>query len=315
MAMAEMICAPAFAQGRADATHVLCGYPPGGSVDAVSRKAAEKLAKRSVTPAWVDNRPGAAGRLAVMELLKGRADGRTLLVTPASVLTMYPHVYGQLGYDPLRDLAPVCTLAATAFALAVGPAVPPEIRQLPAFLEWCRQDGRHAQCGNAGAGSMPHFMAMLLARATGVEFQHVPFRGGSAAMQAVAAGELASALATEAAARPLVEAGRLRVLTVSSATRSPFFTGAPTFQEFGYAALTQREWFGVFAPSAVARGTIDLISEALREGFADPDARDLLRGNALLPDSLGPDPLLAALQTETGFWGNLIRSSGFRADS
>jgi tripartite-type tricarboxylate transporter receptor subunit TctC len=315
LAVAGLCCAPAFAQPRRDTLRILCGYPAGGSVDAVSRKAAEKLAGPTGPAAWVDNRPGAAGRLAVLELLKGGDDGRKLLVTPASVLTMYPHVYGNLGYDPLRDLAPVCTIAATAFALAVGPKVPVPVRDLPSFLEWCGKDLARAQCGNAGAGSMPHFMAMLLARETGVAFQHVPFRGGSAAMQAAAAGELAAALATESSARPLVEAGKLRVLAVSSAARSPFFPAAPTFQESGYAALTRREWFGVFAPSVIARGTIDPLSATLRTGFADPDARELLQANALLPDGLDADSLAIALRNEHGFWGPLIRSSGFRPES
>jgi tripartite-type tricarboxylate transporter receptor subunit TctC len=309
------LCGAAGAQVRSDSTRILCGYPAGGSVDLVSRKAGEKLAAATGLPAFVDNRTGAAGRIAVTELLKGAQDGRTLLVTPASVLTMYPHVYTGLAYDPLQDLAPVCTVATTAFVLAAGPQVPANVRDLPAFVTWCRANPAGAQCGNAGAGSMPHFMAVLLARETGVPFDHVPFRGGSAAMQAVAAGDLAVALGTESSARSLVDAGRLRALSVTSKERSPFFPTAPPFQELGSPALTRQEWFGVFARSRTPEGTIERIADALRGGFDQPDARELLQKNALLPDHLGPAALAAALHAEHAFWGPLIRSSGFKPES
>lgn len=176
------------AQTRQDPVRVLCGYPPGGSVDVVARRLAERLARGSARPTLVDNRPGAAGRIAV-EALRGAApDGATLLVTPASVLTMYPHIYRHLHYDVFADLAPVAMVASTEFCLAVGPAVPAEVVSMRDFAAWCQAHPDRASCGNAGAGSFPHFMALLLARETGIALNHVPFRGGSAAMVALAGG-------------------------------------------------------------------------------------------------------------------------------
>jgi len=301
-----------WAQTRAE-TRILCGYPAGGSVDLVSRKTAEKFAAHFGAPAFVDNRTGAAGRLAVTQVVK--ASEKTLLVTPASVLTMYPHVYADLGYDPLTELAPVCTVAATAFVIAVGPKVPAQVRDLPGFVQWCKDNRGLSQCGNAGAGSMPHFMAMLFAGEAGVAMDHIPFRGGSAAMQAVAAGDLAAALGTESSALNMVEAGRLRVLAVSSGERSPFFAGAPTFQELGFPKLTQREWFGVFAPARADAKFVDRAAAAISTGFDEPDARELLRKSALLPDRLKLDALHDALQSEYAFWGPLIRNSGFKPET
>jgi tripartite-type tricarboxylate transporter receptor subunit TctC len=156
---------------------------------------------------------------------------------------------------------------------------------------------------------------VLLARETGVSFDHVPFRGGSAAMQAVAAGDLAAAFGTESSARGLVDAGRLRALSVSSRERSPFFPAAATFKELGYPALTRQEWFGVFARSRTPQGTIERMADALRAGFEQPDARELLQKNALLPDRLGPAALASALQAEHAFWGPLIRNSGFKPEA
>lgn len=303
------------AQTRGDTGRILCGYPAGGSVDLVSRKAGEKLARGASGAFVVDNKPGAAGRLAVTELLKAAPDGRTALVTPASVLTMYPHVYAPAGYDPFADFTPVCTLAATGFVLAVGPKVPASVSDLRGFLDWCRADRARAQCGNAGAGSMPHFMALLLSREAALPMDHVPFRGGSAAMQAVAAGELGAALATESAARAMVETGRLRVLASSGGDRSAFFPQAPTFAESGLPALTQREWFGLLMPARVPRPVVEGTASVLRAAFAETDAQELLQKNALHADRLGPAELAQALRREYDFWGPLIRASGFRPES
>jgi tripartite-type tricarboxylate transporter receptor subunit TctC len=303
------------AQVRADSGRVLCGYPAGGSVDLVSRKVAEKLGRNLAAAFMVDNKPGAAGRLAATELVKAPPDGRTALVTPASVLTMYPHVYSPAGYDPFGDFTPVCTLASTGFVLAVGPRVPAAVMDLRGYLDWCRADPARAQCGNAGAGSMPHFMALLLAREAALPMDHIPFRGGSAAVQAVAAGELGAAIGTEAAARPMAEAGRVRVLSTSGRDRSVYFPQAPTFAESGLAALTQREWFGLFMPARVPRTVVEGSAAALRAAFAETDAKDLLEKSALHPDMLGPAELAQALRREHDFWGPLVRASGFRPES
>lgn len=144
---------PARAQPRAEALRIVCGYPPGGSVDIVCRKLAERLGGgRLAMNAIVENKPGAAGRLAVDEVKRGPADGSVMLVTPASIVTMYPHIYRHLAYDPFTDLAPVSAVAATGFAFAVGSRVPAAVATIEDFARWCRANPSSAQCGNAGAG-------------------------------------------------------------------------------------------------------------------------------------------------------------------
>ena len=303
------------AQGRSDATRILCGYPPGGSVDVVARKAVDKLTQLGAGPAVVDNRPGAAGRLALVELKKAAADGRTLVLTPASALTMYPHGYRDLAYDPFADLTPVCTLAATGFAFVVGPKVPQSVTDVDSFVRWCRADPARAQIGNAGAGSMPHFMAMLLSKESQLPVDHVPYRGGMLAMQAAAAGELSAALATEAAARPMADAGRLRVLATSGAERSSFFPQAPTFAQLRMPTLTQREWFGVYTTAGTPAAIVEGISAKLRTAMAEPDGRDLLNKVGLVTDALDSAQLAASMRREHAFWGTLVRSSGFKPES
>lgn len=303
------------AQAAVDQLRIITGYPPGGSLDIVCRKLAERLVPRHARQALVENKPGAAGRLAVDEVRRAAADGSVVLLTPASVVTLYPHVYHQLSYDPFTDLAPVSPVCAAGFALAVGPRVPDSVGTVEGFARWCKANPAAAQCGNAGAGSMPHLLALLLSREIGIEFGHVPFRGGAAAMQAVAGGELAAALATESAARPLQQAGRLRLLATSWTERSPFFPAVPTFREQGLAKLTQREWFGVLAPARTPAAAVEALAGALRAALQDPDVRQIWERAALVPEWSTPTELAASMRQEHAFWGALVKSTGFTPET
>lgn len=304
------------AQPRPDLLRIVCGYPPGGSADIICRKLAERLGGgRYAANALVENKPGAAGRLGVEELKRAPADTAVLLVTPASVITMYPHVFRQLAYDPFTDVTPVSTVAATGFALAVGAKVPAAVATVEDFLQWCRSNPAAAQIGNPGAGSMPHLMALQLEREGRAAITHVPYRGGSAAFAAAAGGEIAAALSTEAGARPLVQAGKLRVLATTWADRSPFYPQVPTFREQGLPVLTQREWFGAFMPPRAPAASVQAMAEALRGVLQEPEVRDTWERTGLLAEASGPAPLLAAMRSEHAQWAALVKASGFTPES
>lgn len=303
------------AQGHSETIRVFCGYPPGGSVDIVARRLADRLAKGLARPAIVENRPGAAGRLAVQALKGAAADGSVLLVTPSSVLTMYPHIYRPLGYDVFNDLAPVSVVASTEFCLAVGPAVPAGVQTLADFAAWCRANPGQANCGNAGAGSFPHFMALLAARETGIALSHVPYRSGSAAMLALTGGQVAAAMATEGAAIALEQAGKLRVLATTAARQSAFFVKAPSFASLGYPLLTQREWFALVAPAGMAMAVQEALSEQARALLAKPEVREAWARLGLAGTASSSMEVRTALRTEHDFWGPVIRASGFTPEA
>jgi tripartite-type tricarboxylate transporter receptor subunit TctC len=304
------------AQPRFELLRVVCGYPPGGSADIICRKLAERLGgARHAANAVVENKPGAAGRLVVEELKRAPADTPMLLITPASVVTMYPHVFRQLAYDPFTDVTPVSTVAATGFALCVGAKVPASVSTLDDFLQWCRANPALAQIGNPGAGSMPHLMALQLEREGRAAITHVPYRGGSVAFTAAASGEVAASLSTEAGARPLVQAGKLRVLATSGSDRSPFYPQVPTFREQGLPALTQREWFGAFMPPRAPAAAVQAMADALRAVLQEADVRDTWERAGLLADASGPTALQAAMRSEHAQWGMVVKSTGFTPES
>jgi tripartite-type tricarboxylate transporter receptor subunit TctC len=298
---------------KPDALRIVCGYPPGGSVDIVARKLAEKLTGRVAHQVVVDNKPGAAGRLAVDDLKKA-APGSALLVTPASTVTMYPHVYRQLSYDPFTDLVPVSAVATSGFVLAIGPKVPAAVLTLRELTRWCRTQAEPATCGHAGNGSMRHFMLLLAAREMGIELAPIPYRGGSAAMQGAAAGEVVMAFSTESSARALHQAGKLRALATTWDWRSPFFAEVPTFLESGV-ALTQREWFGTFMPARTAESQVRSVADAIRAIVSEVDVRETWERTSLVVEANGPTALSAAMRAEHDFWGPLVRASGFTPES
>jgi tripartite-type tricarboxylate transporter receptor subunit TctC len=294
---------------------LLNGYPPGGVTDIMCRKLSERLSGIWARHVIVDNRSGAAGRVAVEVLKAAPPDGSAMLVTPGSVVMMYPHVYKNLSYDVFADLTPVSVVAVSAFALTIGPAVPASVSTLPEFTTWCKSHPSGANCGNAGAGSFPHFMAVLFAREAGIDLIHVPFRGGAPALQAVMAGDVAAALVTEGAALQLRRMGKARILATTNAERSAFLPEVPTFSEFGYSNLSQREWFGAFMPPKTPADLIASVAQSLGDALQKPDVREVWNSAALSPEASSPLELKAVLRRDYDFWGPIIKASGFTAEA
>jgi tripartite-type tricarboxylate transporter receptor subunit TctC len=228
---------------------------------------------------------------------------------------MYPHIYRPLSYDPFVDVAPVAMVAATEFAFAVGDMVAPSVKSLEDYIRWCKANPSKAACGNAGAGSMPHFMALLFAREAGVDMLHVPFKSGGMAMQAVAAGQIGAALATDAAALSMERAGKVRVIATSSAGNSAFFPKAMPFREQGYGALTQREWFGAFAPARTGSAEIAAANESIRQALGEADVQEQWKRLGLSVTMSTATELQTAMRSEHDFWGPLIRNSGFTPEA
>jgi tripartite-type tricarboxylate transporter receptor subunit TctC len=188
------------------------------------------------------------------------------------------------------------------------------VQGLQDFAAWCRSNPAHAQCGNAGAGSMPHLLAVLLASATETPLAHVPYRGGLLALQGVASGEIAAALTSEAAPRPLADAGRVRVIATSGTARSPRFADVATFAEQGVPELTQSEWFAAFMPGRTDPALIGSAAQVLREALQQTHVRDTWQLAGLAVAWSTPAELRTELQKQSDFWGPVVRASGFKPE-
>jgi tripartite-type tricarboxylate transporter receptor subunit TctC len=174
---ASTLSGPASAQNL-ETARIIVGFPPGGTTDAVARRMADKLRGSYAKVVLVDNKPGAGGRLGVDELRRNPPDGSTLLLTPASIITLYPHIFTKLPYTT-DDVSPVSTACIISFAFGVGPAVPASVKNLKDDFAWVKTNPALAGYATPGAGTPPHFLGMLLSKESGVELNHVPYRGSA----------------------------------------------------------------------------------------------------------------------------------------
>lgn len=294
---------------------LLCGFPPGATTDGVSRRVAEKLQAAGYTKAAiVDNKPGAGGRLAVDELRRGVADGSLMLLTPASMITLYPHLYTKLGYKP-EDVAPVGLASRVAFGFGVGPAVPESVKSLKDFLAWAKANPTLANYGSPGAGTPPHFLGALLAKESGLDLRHVPYRGSAPGIQELIGGQVAAFTSPIGDYLPHLKSGKLRLLATSGATRSRYAPDVPTYAEQGFRNLTISEWYGVFVPAATPAAVIARASAALRQAVALPDVAESFAQLGLEPASMTPAEMAKAVKDENAAWAPIVKAVGFTPEA
>lgn len=236
------------------------------------------------------------------------------MVTPDTVMTLYPHVYKKLSYDPVRDFAPVTTLATVPMGLMVGPLVPDTVKTLADFIAWFKAHPGAASYGTSGAGSTLHFTGVMLARAGKFEFTHVPYRGANLTAQDAAAGQIAACVNVLGGVLPLVQARKLRLLAVSSPQRSRYVPDIPTFREAGFPELESVTWYGLFAPARTPEARVQALYDAAAAAFRLPDVRETLGRGAMEPTTMPPQQFAAFLRTEIDRWAPIVKSAGYTAE-
>jgi tripartite-type tricarboxylate transporter receptor subunit TctC len=303
------------AQAALDNVKIITGFPPGGTSDTICRRVAARLAPGYGRSVVVENRTGAGGQIAIQAVRTMAPDGATILQTPMSMLGIYPHIYRRLPYDPVADLTPVTLGCTFDFGLAVGPAVPASVRTLPEFLAWCKANPAQANFGSPAAGSVPHFIGVLLGRSAGIELKHVPYRGTQPAILEMIGGQIQAVSGPIGEFTQHVAAGRCRLLAATGATRSRFAPETPTLMEQGLRDMSFSEWFGFYLPARASAEVVQRANTALRAALADKETVDGLALMGLEAKSSTPAELAALLKADTEKWGPIVKSIGFTAES
>ena len=299
-----------------DTVKIITGFPPGGTSDTLCRRVAENLRGSTYTKsALVENKAGAGGQIAVQAMKGAPTDGSVILQTPASMLMIYPHIYKKLAYDVFKDVTPVTLACEFEFGFAVGPAVPSTIKTIADYLTWCKANPTKANFGSPAAGSVPHFIGVLLGLSAGVEMKHVPYRGSPPAIQDMIGGQLQAVSAPIGEFLQQVAAGKARLLGVSGAKRSRFVPDVPTFTEQGLKDMVFSEWFGFFLPGGADVPVVMRANEALRGALKAKDVIDGLAVMGLEVLSSTPEELALRLRADHDRWGPIVRKIGFTADS
>src|SRR6478736_1495325 len=229
LALTPLARAQAFTPGQP--IKVLIGVPAGGTQDVLTRAIAHEV-RDSLGPLIIDNRSGAAGRIAVEAVKTAAPDGRTLLLGTASMMTMFPGAYRNLSYDPIKDFVPIVNAARFELALVVSKEVPADT--LAEFIAWAKAQGDKLSFGSYGAGTPSHFLGEMLNRSAGLKMVHVPYRGSTPARQDVMGGTVPVYFDTVGGAITMLPSGRIKVLATSGEKRSPPMPAIPTFVELGH---------------------------------------------------------------------------------
>lgn len=298
-----------------DNVKIVTGFTPGGTSDTICRRVAEKLRPGYGRSVLVENRTGAGGQIAVQAMKSVPADGTTILQTPMSMLGIYPHIYRKLPYDPVADLTPVSLGAVFDFGFAVGPQVPASVTTMPEFLAWSRANPALANYGSPAAGSTPHFVGALAAKAAGVDLKHVPYRGTQPAILEMMGGQIAAVSGPVGEFTQHIPTGKCRLLATTGARRSKFAPTTATMAEQGLKDMVFGEWFGFYLPAKAAPELVRRLNAAMVEALAAPDVIAGLELMGLEAKSSTPAELAALLKADTERWGPLIKTIGFTAES
>jgi tripartite-type tricarboxylate transporter receptor subunit TctC len=309
------LCAPAaFAQIAARPLRIIVPFPAGGGTDVLARIVADRLRGSYASAVIVENRVGASGRLGVEAVKNAEPNGGTLLFTPDFLLTVYPHSFRKLSYDPVADFAPVALVARSALALCAGPAVPPSVRSARDYVDWAKANPKQAFYATTSAGGTPHFVGVMLARDSGVELSPVHYKGGAPALQDLLGGQVPMSINPVGEILPYARSGKLRVLATTGAQRSRFLPEVPTMAESGYRDIVLAPWLGFLAPARIPAETLSRLAVAIVEATQAPDVAQSFEKFGNEPASGSPASFAATLKADLERWAPIVKASGFTAE-
>jgi tripartite-type tricarboxylate transporter receptor subunit TctC len=283
---------------------IIIGFAPGGVVEIVARVIGQWLSERLGQPFIIESRPGAASNIATEAVVRAPPDGYTLLlVTAANVINTTS--YEKLNFNFLRDIAPIASIIRHPFVMVVNPSVP--TKTVPEFIAYAKANPGKLTMASGGIGATTHLAGELFKVMTGVDMVHVPYRGLAASLTDLLGGQVQVTFASVPSSIAYIEAGKLRALAVTAATRSEALPDLPTVGEFvpGYEASS---WFGVGAPKATPAEIVDKLDKEINAGLADPKIKARfadLGGEVLV---LSPAHFGNFIVDETEKWGNVIRA-------
>jgi tripartite-type tricarboxylate transporter receptor subunit TctC len=287
-------------------------FPPGGSTDIVARIVAHKLAERLGQQVVVENRGGAGGTIGTEAVAKSAPDGYTLVLATTSTHVVAPSVYSKIGYDPVKDFAPISLLAVTPYLLVVNPEV--KVSSLQEFVGYVKARPGKLNCASAGTGSTTHLAMEMLKSAAGLYIVHIPYNGNGPAGTAVIAGQVEVLFGSLPAVLPHAKSGRVRPLAVGTPTRSPSLPEVPTVAESGFAGFDASLWLAIMAPVGTPPAVIDRLHKEVLAAIAAPDAADALNKAGAEPATSTPAELAGMVKDGVEKYAKVVKQAGVKPE-
>ena len=287
-------------------------FPAGGTTDILARAAAQKLSESLGQSVVVDNRPGAAGNIGADIVAKSAPDGYTLLMGTVGTHAINPGLYAKMPYDHVKDFVPVVLVAGVPNVLAVNPAFP--VNSVAELIALAKSKPGTINFASSGSGTSIHMSGELFKAMAGVDMTHVPYKGSSPALTDLMGGQVQIMFDNLPSALPLIKAGKLRAIAVTSLKRAAALPDVPTISESGLPGFEASSWFGVLAPAGTPAPVVAKINADVNKWLQSPEARDQLLAQGANAAGGTPEQFAAHIRAETEKWAKVVKASGAKAD-
>ena len=309
-----LTAAHAWAQPANKPVRVIVGFAAGGGTDISARFMADRLRGLYAPVVIVENRVGAASKIAVEHVKNSEPDGTTILFTPDFPMVVYPHSYRKLEYDPVKDFIAAASISRTNLVISIGPAVPDSVTNVSQFVTWARANPKGAFFATTAAGATPHFTGVMLSRAANIELTAVHYKGGGPALAELIGGQVHALFSLALVATPQVKAGKVRALAITSGKRSRVAPDLPTVAELGYAGFEVIGWFGWIAPAKMPQDIVTRLNGDIVKVLRGPETQERLITLGCDPVGNSPREFAAFIAAERDKWAGVIRQAGIRLD-
>jgi tripartite-type tricarboxylate transporter receptor subunit TctC len=289
---------------------VIVPLAAGSTIDIVVRLVSDKFQQATGQPMLIDTRAGASGVIGAEALIRSPADGYTLMVGTVGQMSINPHTFAKLPYDPLKSFAPITQTVRSSYFWVVGPASP--ATNVRDYLAWAKANPGNAAYASTGIGSLPHFAGVMLQQVSGVEMIHVPYKGGAQQIPDLLSGRVSAAFSTLTLFHDHLKAGKVRVLAAAMEQRSNALPDVPTFAELGYKDVLAPLWSGLVAPAGTPAPIITLLNREVVRALNAPDVKEKLLAGDQEPAPSAPAQFAEFIRQDNERWGRAIRASGVK---
>jgi tripartite-type tricarboxylate transporter receptor subunit TctC len=311
-AIAAVPLSVAAADYPARAIRMVVPFPAGGTTDILGRIAGQKITEALSQQVIIDNRGGAGGNIGTEMVAKAPPDGYTLLTDPGSTLTINPHAYSKLGFDPVKDFAPITILAEVPNILEVHPALP--VKNVKELIALAKSKPGQINYASTGAGQSTHLSMELFKSMAHIDINHIPYKGSAPALVDLIGGQVTVMFDNMPTSLPHVKAGKLRALAVSTARRSFALPELPTVAESGLPGFEVSVWFAVLAPAATPRDIVQKLNAVLVKALQSPDVKQRLAEQGAEPVGNTPEQFAATIQRDLAKWAKVVKDANVKLD-
>lgn len=291
-----------------DTIRVSIPFAPGGGTDFLARTVINKMSERTGWPMVVENKPGAAGSIAMNYVSRARPDGHELVLGQTDTMAIAPAIYKNIRWDPVNDFLPIGLMASSPLLLVSGSDSP--YATLPEAIDAARENPGQIDYASPGVGSVSHLAVAMVEHDAGVELQHIPYKGAGPAMTDLLGGRVALYTASVAAAIPQIQSGNVRPLAVTGAERNHVLPDTPTIVELGYPEVEIDLWYGLFAPAGVDPQRIEKLHNALNETLSDPEVVKILSEQGMTVNPSSREYLASLVEQDVARWPTIVEQAG-----